>query len=49
MTQQGMRRGVGIKTMCTVTKVYALAALDICTKSREELHRLGALKAREGL
>lgn len=48
-TQTGMRRGVGIQNMLTCTKVYALAALDICTKSREELHRLGALKAREGL
>ncbi len=46
-TAGGTRRGVGIQNLLTCTKVYALAALDICTKSREELHRLGALKAKE--
>lgn len=46
-TAAGLRRGVGIQNLVTCTKVFALAALDICTKSREELHRLGALKAKE--
>ena len=32
----GIRRGVGIQNMINCTKVYALAALEICSKSREE-------------
>lgn len=33
----GIRRGVGIENMVNCTKVYALAALDICSKRREEI------------
>ena len=33
----GVRRGVGIDNMSNCTKVYALAATDICTKERREL------------
>jgi acetylornithine deacetylase/succinyl-diaminopimelate desuccinylase-like protein len=33
----GIRRGVGIENMASCTKVYALAACDICTKTGEEL------------
>jgi acetylornithine deacetylase len=33
----GVRRGVGIRNMIDCTKVYALAALDICTKTRPEI------------
>ncbi len=33
----GTRRGVGINNMVRCSKVYALAALDICSKSRSEL------------
>ncbi|HXG52328.1 MAG TPA: M20/M25/M40 family metallo-hydrolase [candidate division Zixibacteria bacterium] len=33
-TPSGLRRGVGIENMVNCTKVYALAALDICTKPR---------------
>src|SRR5919198_2147408 len=36
-TPTGVRRGVGIANMINCTKVYALAALDICNKKREEL------------
>ena len=32
----GIRRGVGIQNMINCTKVYALAALEVCSKSREE-------------
>ena len=35
----GIRRGVGIQNMVNCTKVYALAALEICSKSREEALR----------
>lgn len=35
----GLRRGVGIQNMIDCTKVYALAALDICTNRREETVR----------
>ena len=45
-TRSGIRRGVGIQNLLTCTKVYALAALDVCTKIREELRRLGALNAK---
>ncbi|MBI2987640.1 MAG: M20/M25/M40 family metallo-hydrolase [Deltaproteobacteria bacterium] len=38
-TPSGVRRGVGIDNMVNCTKVYALAALDICDKKREELKR----------
>ncbi|MFQ5684195.1 MAG: M20/M25/M40 family metallo-hydrolase, partial [Candidatus Binatia bacterium] len=34
----GKRRGVGINNMINCSKVYALAALDICTKTRKELN-----------
>lgn len=33
----GTRRGVGIRNMVRCSSVYALAALDICSKSRSEL------------
>ncbi|HEV8343046.1 MAG TPA: M20/M25/M40 family metallo-hydrolase [Candidatus Binatia bacterium] len=33
----GVRRGVGIQNMMNCTKVYALAALDVCTKTRQEI------------
>ncbi len=35
----GIRRGVGIQNMVNCTKVYALAALEICGKNREEVLR----------
>lgn len=38
-TPSGVRRGVGIQNMVNCTKVYALAALDICSKKREEITR----------
>jgi acetylornithine deacetylase/succinyl-diaminopimelate desuccinylase-like protein len=36
-TPSGVRRGVGIENMVNCTKVYAMAALDICNKKREEV------------
>ena len=36
-TPSGVRRGVGIQNMINCTKVYALAALEICAKTRQEL------------
>ena len=33
----GIRRGVGIQNMMNCTKVYALAALEVCSKKREEI------------
>jgi acetylornithine deacetylase/succinyl-diaminopimelate desuccinylase-like protein len=33
----GIRRGVGIQNLMNCTKVYALAALNICGKKREEI------------
>jgi len=36
-TPTGVRRGVGIENMVNCTKVYALAALDICNRKREEV------------
>jgi acetylornithine deacetylase/succinyl-diaminopimelate desuccinylase-like protein len=33
----GIRRGVGIENMVNCTKVYALAALDICNRKKEEV------------
>ena len=33
----GTRRGVGINNMIRCSSVYALAALDICGKTRKEL------------
>ena len=30
----GMRRGVGISNMVNCTKVYAMAALDICNRKK---------------
>ena len=33
----GIRRGVGIQNMMNCTKVYALAALEVCGKTRQEL------------
>src|SRR5262245_48689092 len=36
-TPSGVRRGVGIENMVNCTKVYALAALDICNRRREEV------------
>ncbi|TAJ92962.1 M20 family peptidase [bacterium] len=38
-TPTGIRRGVGIENMMNCAKVYALAALDICGKKREEVLR----------
>jgi len=35
----GIRRGVGIRNMINCTKVYALAALEVCSKTREEALR----------
>jgi acetylornithine deacetylase/succinyl-diaminopimelate desuccinylase-like protein len=35
----GLRRGVGIENMVNCTKVYAMAALDICNTKREALAR----------
>jgi len=34
---KGVRRGVGITNMINCTKVYAMAAYDVCTKTRAEL------------
>ncbi len=34
----GKRRGVGINNMIRCSSVFALAALDICTKTRKELN-----------
>ena len=36
-TPSGVRRGVGIENMVNCTKVYAMAALDICNRRREEV------------
>ncbi len=36
-TPSGIRRGVGIDNMVNCTKVYALAALDICNKKKAEV------------
>jgi acetylornithine deacetylase/succinyl-diaminopimelate desuccinylase-like protein len=36
-TPSGVRRGVGIDNMVNCTKVYAMAALDICNKRKEEV------------
>jgi hypothetical protein len=33
----GVRRGVGIINMVNCTKVYALAALDVCNRKKEEV------------
>lgn len=33
----GVRRGVGITNMVNCTKVYAMAALDICNRKKEEV------------
>jgi len=33
----GVRRGVGISNMVNCTKVYAMAALDICNRRKEEV------------
>jgi acetylornithine deacetylase/succinyl-diaminopimelate desuccinylase-like protein len=33
----GVRRGVGIQNMINCTKVYALAALEVCGKTRQEI------------
>jgi len=33
----GVRRGVGIENMVNCTKVYAMAALDICNQRKEEV------------
>jgi acetylornithine deacetylase/succinyl-diaminopimelate desuccinylase-like protein len=33
----GVRRGVGITNMVNCTKVYAMAALDICNRNKEEV------------
>lgn len=35
----GVRRGVGISNMVNCTKVYALAALDVCNSPKEEVAR----------
>jgi acetylornithine deacetylase len=39
-TPTGVRRGVGIENMVNCTKVYALAALDICNKKKHEVARV---------
>ena len=36
-TPSGVRRGVGIQNMMNCTKVYALAALEVCSKTRQEI------------
>jgi acetylornithine deacetylase/succinyl-diaminopimelate desuccinylase-like protein len=36
-TPSGVRRGVGIQNMVNCAKVYAVAALEVCTKTRREL------------
>jgi acetylornithine deacetylase/succinyl-diaminopimelate desuccinylase-like protein len=36
-TPSGVRRGVGMENMIACTKVYALAALDICNRRRPEV------------
>jgi len=36
-TPTGVRRGVGIENMVNCAKVYALAALDICNRQKEEI------------
>jgi acetylornithine deacetylase/succinyl-diaminopimelate desuccinylase-like protein len=36
-TPSGIRRGVGIDNMVNCTKVYAMAALDICNKKKSEV------------
>ncbi len=36
-TPSGVRRGVGIENMVNCTKVYTLAALDICSKRKEQV------------
>jgi acetylornithine deacetylase/succinyl-diaminopimelate desuccinylase-like protein len=36
-TPSGVRRGVGIENMVNCTKVYALAALEICNRRRQEV------------
>ena len=33
----GVRRGVGIDNMVNCTKVYAMAALDICNRRKEDV------------
>lgn len=38
-TPTGIRRGVGIENMVHCTKVYALAALDICSQKREPVRK----------
>ncbi len=38
-TPTGIRRGVGIENMVHCTKVYALAALDICSQKREQARK----------
>lgn len=35
----GVRRGVGISNMVNCTKVYALAALDVCSRPKDEVAR----------
>jgi acetylornithine deacetylase/succinyl-diaminopimelate desuccinylase-like protein len=36
-TPSGVRRGVGIDNMVSCAKVYAMAALEICNKRKEEV------------
>jgi acetylornithine deacetylase/succinyl-diaminopimelate desuccinylase-like protein len=38
-TPSGVRRGVGIDNMVNCTKVYTMAALDICNRRREDVTR----------
>ncbi len=38
-TPTGLRRGVGIDNMINCARVYALAALDVCSQRREEITR----------
>jgi hypothetical protein len=39
-TPSGIRRGVGIENMVNCTKVYAVAALDICNRKQEEIAKM---------
>lgn len=39
-TPSGVRRGVGIENMVNCTKVYAMAALEICNRKKEEIAKV---------
>ena len=42
----GVRRGVGVQNMVNCTKVYALAALDICNRKKEEVVKRSQTKVK---